>query len=212
MQDRLIEKLIAGNRSWANEIKARDPEYFTRLSREQRPMCLWIGCSDSRVPVSQALGLAPGDVFVHRNVGNIVSHTDLNCLTAIQFAVEFLRVEDIVICGHYGCGAVTAVIEDQRLGLGDYWLHGIRAIYDGLQEKLKTLGDDQGHEYVCEMNVLAQFYNICRTPIVRDAWDRGQRVSVHGLIYSISDGLLRDLGLHVSAADQVAAIMQRSQA
>ncbi|MDH3282235.1 MAG: carbonic anhydrase [Gammaproteobacteria bacterium] len=211
MKDRaLVERLIAGNRRWANEIKKGDPEFFERLSGEQKPMCLLIGCSDSRVPVDQVLGLAPGDAFVHRNVGNVVSHADLNCLSVIQFAVGVLRIEDVIICGHFGCGAVAAAIEDQRHGLIDNWLNGIRTVCDRVQEKLKTMANDQErHDYVCEMNVLAQAYNVCRTSTVRDAWDRGQRVSVHGLIYSIRDGLLRDLHLHVSAADQVAEIVER---
>ncbi len=205
----LIEEFIAGNRRWVAETLARDPEFFTRLSGGQQPSCLWIGCSDSRVPVTQILNVGPGDVFVHRNVGNIVSPVDLNCLCTIEFAVNVLKVQDVVVCGHYGCGAVKAAVEDQRHGFTDVWLQGIRTVYDAQREKLESLDGGRRHDRMCEINVLAQVGNVCKTPILRDAWESGNRVAVHGLIYDLRDGLLRDLDVHVAGDEDLTALMER---
>lgn len=208
--DGLIAKLMSGNRRWADETKQRDPEFFARLSGGQAPICLLIGCSDSRVPVSQVLGLGPGDVFVHRNIGNVVPQTDLNCLSVIQFAIEVLQIQHIVVCGHYGCAAVAAAVEDQRHGFVDNWLNGIRAVLEPVQEKINAMADDrERHDSACEINVLGQVYNVCRTSPVRDAWERGLEVAVHGLIYSIRDGLLRDLHVHVTGPSEVTTLTER---
>ena len=177
-----------------------DPEFFTRLAGQQSPRYLWIGCSDSRVPANQIVRLPPGEMFVQRNVANLVVHTDLNCLSAIQYAVEALHVEHIIVCGHYGCGGVLAALKDEKLGLIDNWLRHIQDVRTKHRSELATLGsEEERHNRLCELNVIEQASNVSQTTIVRDAWSRGQPVAVHGWIYDIHDGLLRDLGVTVDS-------------
>lgn len=198
---RLLKKLFEENRAWAEEMTREDPEFFTRLSGQQSPRYLWIGCSDSRVPANQIVRLPPGEMFVHRNVANVVVHTDLNCLSTIQYAVEALHVEHIIVCGHYGCGGVLAALEDEKLGLIDNWLRHIQDVRSKHQTELKSLSTEkERHERLCELNVIEQAANVSQTTIVRDAWSRGQAVAVHGWIYDIHDGLLRDLDVTVNSA------------
>jgi carbonic anhydrase len=201
---RMLNNLFENNRAWAAEVTRQDPEFFKRLAQQQRPGYLWIGCSDSRVPANQIVGLIPGEMFVHRNVANIVVHTDLNCLSTIQFAVEVLRVEHVIVCGHYGCGGVLAALRDDKLGLIDNWLRHVQDVRWKHRAQLEALkNDEQRHAALCELNVLEQVVNISRTSIVRDAWERGQDVAVHGWIYDIRDGLLTDLGVCVTAESEI---------
>jgi carbonic anhydrase len=196
---KLLKHLFDRNRQWARDMTAADPGFFARLSRQQAPEYLWIGCSDSRVPANQVIGLDPGEVFVHRNVANLVVHTDLNCLSVMQFAVEGLEVQHIIVCGHYGCGGVRAAMDDVEMGLIDNWLRHIQDVRDRHKAELARLADaDARANRLCELNVAQQVNNVCRTTIVRDAWKRGQELAVHGWIYSLQDGLLRDLGLCVT--------------
>jgi len=196
---RLLAHLFANNRTWAAAMTHQDPEFFKRLAQQQAPQYLWIGCSDSRVPANQIVGLMPGEMFVHRNVANVVAHTDLNCLSTIQFAVEVLRVHHIVVCGHYGCGGVLAALRGEKLGLVDNWLQHVRDLRLRHDQHLATLpSDKERHERLCELNVLEQVCNVSQTTIVRDAWQRGQELAVHGWIYDIRDGLLRDLNVCVT--------------
>jgi carbonic anhydrase len=200
-----LKHLFDKNRVWAEDVKRNDPEFFSRLSQQQAPRYLWIGCSDSRVPANQIVGLLPGEMFVHRNVGNVVVHTDLNCLSAIQFAVDVLRVEDIIVCGHYGCGGVLAALRDQKLGIIDNWLRHVQDIRSANQQDLDGLpGEEERHQRLCELNVIAQVTNVRNSPIVREAWARGQSLAVHGWIYDLSDGLLRDLDISGSRDEQPA--------
>jgi carbonic anhydrase len=193
-----IEQLILNNRAWSEDIRRRDPSFFDRLSRQQAPRFLWIGCSDSRVPANEIVGLMPGELFVHRNVANVVVHSDLNCLSVLQYAVEVLRVEHIIVCGHYNCGGVEAAWKRASLGLIDNWLRHVQDIRERHADTF-TPGITESHaiDRLCELNVLEQAANVCRTTIVLDAWRRGQPLTVHGWIYSIRNGLLRDLGLTV---------------
>ena len=200
-----LEHLFSANRTWVAAVRASDPEFFERLSHQQAPRYLWIGCSDSRVPANQITGLMPGEVFVHRNVGNVVVHTDLNCLSAIQFAVDILRVRDIIVCGHYGCSGVYAAMTGRKVGLADNWIRHIEDVRD----KHETyLGEVRGvlapTDRLCELNVLEQARNVCQTSIVREAWARGQPLTVHAWIYGVSDGLLRDLELSVGEPEDLA--------
>lgn len=191
-----VRDLFANNRAWAAEVSRRDPEFFVRLAREQAPKYLWIGCSDSRVPANEIVGLAPGELFVHRNVANLVVHTDLNCLSVLQYAVEVLRVHDVIVCGHYGCGGVKAALEDVSHGLIDNWVRHIEDVSQKHAGELGAISDPVArHDRLCELNVLEQVRNIARTTIVEDAWRRGQPLKVHGWIYAVQDGLLRDLGV-----------------
>jgi carbonic anhydrase len=196
---RVLSHLFAKNRAWAAEMIREDPEFFERLARQQTPQYLWIGCSDSRVPANQIVGLLPGEMFVHRNIANLVTHTDLNCLSAIQFAVEVLRVPHIIICGHYGCGGVGAALRDERLGLIDNWLRHVQAVQRKHRTVLNALpSDHQRQDRLCEFNVIEQVVHACQTTVVRDAWLRGQELVVHGWIYGLRDGLLRDLNICVT--------------
>ena len=202
---RMLHQLFENNRAWAAEVARQDPEFFTRLARQQEPRYLWIGCSDSRVPANQIVGLVPGEMFVHRNVGNVVVHTDLNCLSAIQFAVDVLKVRHVIVCGHYGCGGVLAALRDDKLGLVDNWLRHVQDVRSKHRVQLGALTTEaQRHATLCELNVTEQVINISRTSIVRDAWLRGQELAVHGWIYDIRDGLLRDLGVCVTAEGEIA--------
>ena len=197
-----LQHLLENNRTWAAEVSRQDPEFFTRLALQQVPQYLWIGCSDSRVPANQIVGLLPGEMFVHRNVANVVVHADLNCLSAIQFAVDVLRVGHIIVCGHYGCGGVLAALRDDKLGLVDNWLRHVQDVRRKHQDELDALPTEtERHRALCEWNVLDQVVNVSRTTVVRDAWARGQELAVHGWIYDLSDGLLRDLGMCVTADD-----------
>ena len=196
-----LAPLFARNRAWSEGIRQRDPEFFSKLSQQQSPHYLWIGCSDSRVPANQIVGLLPGEIFVHRNVANVIVHTDLNCLSVMQFAVDVLKVRHIVVCGHYGCGGVRAALRGDRLGLVDNWLRHVQDVRDKHSDLLRRCrAEDQAVDRLCELNVIEQVLNACQTSIVQDAWRRGQPLSVHGWIYALQDGLLRDLKMTVNAA------------
>jgi carbonic anhydrase len=197
----LLKDLFANNRAWAEKTTRQDPDFFTRLSNQQAPAYMWIGCADSRVPANEIVGLAPGELFVHRNVANIVVHADLNCLSVLQFAVEVLKVKHVIVCGHYGCGGVGAALRDERLGLVDNWLRHVQDVRWKNQTELDGLPTEQKrHDRLCELNVVEQVVNVSQTTVVRDAWSRGQPLSVHGWIYDLHDGLLRDLGVSVTTS------------
>ena len=195
-----LDDLFENNRAWAKSLTARDPEFFARLAQQQQPKYLWIGCSDSRVPANEIVGLPPGGVFVHRNIANVVVHTDLNCLSVVQFAVDVLHVEHIIVTGHYGCGGVNAALDGANHGLIDNWLRHIQDVADAHAHELSGIHDLQARgNRMCELNVLAQVSNVSRTTVVRDAWSRGQELAVHGWIYDLADGHLRDLGTTLTA-------------
>jgi len=199
-----LPKLFENNREWARRMKEADPDVFLKLSRIQRPDYLWVGCSDSRVPANQLLGLAPGELFVHRNVANIVVHSDLNFLSVLQFAVEVLEVRHIIVCGHYGCGGVRAALDDRAHGLIDNWLRHIRDVRAAHQQELDRLDDEEARiDRLCELNVIQQARNIAVTNIVQNAWARGTPVTIHGWIYRLNDGLLKDLGIEIRGPEQV---------
>lgn len=203
---RLLSHLFVKNRAWAAEMVRRDPEFFARLSSQQAPEYFWIGCADSRVPANQIVDLPPGEMFVHRNVANVVAHSDLNCLTALQFAVDVLRVRHVIVCGHYGCGGVLAALRSDRLGLVDNWLRYVQDVRTKYQPQLDALPTEaQRHRRLCELNVIEQVVNVSQATVVRDAWIRGQELAVHGWVYDLQDGLLRDLGLCVAADGEAAA-------
>jgi carbonic anhydrase len=207
---RLLPELFEKNRAWAAEMTLHDPQFFTRLSEQQAPQYLWIGCSDSRVPANQIVGLLPGEMFVHRNVANVVVHTDLNCLSTIQFAVDVLRVKHIIVCGHYGCGGVLAALRDDRLGLVANWLRHVQDVRWKHQSELEALESDaQRHARLCELNVVEQVVNVSNTTVVRDAWARAQELAVHGWVYDLHDGLLRDLGRCVTSEAEARTESQR---
>ncbi|MBI3828988.1 MAG: carbonate dehydratase [Planctomycetes bacterium] len=196
---RTLKELFANNQAWAARINKQDPQFFLKLSRQQLPQYLWIGCSDSRVPANEIVGLLPGELFVHRNVANLVVHTDLNCLSVMQFAVDILKVRHIILCGHYGCSGVQAALRRDRLGLIDNWLRHVQDVRQKHEQVLvKSGGDAEASNRLCELNVIEQAANICHTSIARDAWERGQELTVHGWIYGLKDGLLRDLNFTVS--------------
>ena len=194
-----LAELFERNREWATAVVAADPEFFTGLADRQAPEYLWIGCSDSRVPANQIVGLQPGDVFVHRNVANVVVHTDLNCLSVLQYAVDVLRVRHVIVCGHYGCGGVAAVLNGARHGLIDNWLRHVADVAEKHEPALASLPEEQRVDRLCELNVVEQVVNVCQTTIVEDAWNRGQALTVHGLVYGLEDGLLRDLDVSASS-------------
>jgi carbonic anhydrase len=199
-----LKTLLDSNRAWAARMRAEDPEFFKKLSRQQAPEYLWIGCSDSRVPANQVTGLAPGEVFVHRNVANVMSHGDLNCLAVMQFAVDILKVKHIIVCGHYGCGGVHAVLTGTRVGLADNWLRHVGDVALKHGELLDTIElEALRHARLCELNVIEQVVNVCQTTVVQDAWARGQALSVHGWIYGLLDGRIRELGFGVDAPDDL---------
>jgi len=194
-----LEELFKNNREWAEGIRRQDPEFFEKLARQQSPEYLWIGCSDSRVPANQIVGLLPGDVFVHRNIANMVVHTDLNCLSVMQFAVDILKVKHIIVVGHYGCSGVQAALRRTRVGLADNWLRHIQDVHEKHTRSVAAQhGENAALNRLCELNVVEQVQNVCHTTIARDAWERGQELHVHGWIYGIADGLARDLGTTVS--------------
>ena len=190
----VIKELFDNNRAWASRVTRQDPEFFLRLSAQQAPVYLWIGCADSRVPANEIVGLAPGEMFVHRNIANVVVHADLNCLSVLQFGVDVLKVQHVVVCGHYGCGGVGAALRDDRLGLVDNWLRHVQDVRWKHQQELENIPSEDGrHNRLCELNVMEQVVNVSQTTVVRDAWARGQQLEVHGWIYDLRDGLLRDL-------------------
>jgi carbonic anhydrase len=199
-----LPRLFANNRDWSKSMTDRDPQFFTRLASIQKPDYLWIGCSDSRVPANQIIGLMPGEVFVHRNVANIVAPGDLNGNSVIQFAVDMLKVKHIIVCGHYGCGGVWAALRDDRLGLVDRWLDWVRQVRDRHARLVDALPDESERwRRLCELNTIEQVMNVCRLPTVCDAWARGQELDVHGWIYDLHDGLLRDLEITVGQSDEL---------
>jgi carbonic anhydrase len=193
-----LTELFERNRAWAAAITEDDPGFFAELAERQAPEYLWIGCSDSRVPANQIVGLSPGDVFVHRNVANVVVHTDLNCLSVLQYAVDVLGVKHVIVCGHYGCGGVKAALEGTRHGLIDNWLRHVTDVGDKHAAELASLPEEQRLDRLCELNIVEQVANVSQTTIVEDAWARGQPLTVHGLVYDLHDGLLRDLGVSAS--------------
>ncbi|WP_372719568.1 carbonate dehydratase [Immundisolibacter sp.] len=200
-----LNNLLVNNRAWAERVKASDPGFFSKLTGQQRPQYLWIGCSDSRVPANQIVGLLPGDIFVHRNVGNLVHQTDLNCLAVLQYAVEVLKVRHVIVCGHYGCGAVQAALDGRPLGLIDNWLRNIETVHRACSH-IDALPADQRLDALCEHNVRAQVQSVCDSTVMRAAWAGGQDVTVHGWIYGIADGLVKDLGVsRAGLAEPVAA-------
>jgi carbonic anhydrase len=194
-----LDHLFANNKAWAGHIRQLDPDFFLKLSQQQLPSYLWIGCSDSRVPANEIVGLLPGELFVHRNIANLVVHTDLNCLSAMQFAVDILKVRHIIVCGHYGCSGVRAVLRRERLGLSDNWLRHVQDVREKHEKRLAKSGADaEVSDRLCELNVIEQVANVCQTTIALDAWERGQELTVHGWIYGLQDGILRDLNVTVA--------------
>lgn len=201
--DQEIRKLLERNRQWAESVSKKDPDFFNRLSRQQNPEYLWIGCSDSRVPANQIIDLPPGEVFVHRNVANLLYHTDMNAMSVVQFAVDVLKVKHILVVGHYGCGGVRAAITGGEFGVVDYWLHSLHALYSGHRNALKKLPLAEQVDRMCEINVKAQVANLSRTKIVQRAWKNKQPLAIHGWVYGLSDGLATDLDCSVYGLDQV---------
>jgi len=206
-----LRELLANNRAWSEGIKAEDPDFFEKLARQQTPRYLWIGCSDSRVPATQLVGLLPGDMFVHRNVANVVVHTDFNCLSVLQFAVDVLKVEHIIVCGHYGCGGVQAAMRNLQLGLIDNWLRHVQDVMHGHAAQLSSIADEAARlDRLCELNVIEQVVNVSRTTIVQSAWGRGQGLAVHGWVYGIEDGLLRDLNIRVTNQGELSSAYEEA--
>jgi carbonic anhydrase len=204
-----LTDLLENNRAWSENIRARDPNFFQNLAKQQTPRYLWIGCSDSRVPATQLVGLVPGEMFVHRNVANVVVHTDFNCLSVIQFAVEVLKVAHIIVCGHYGCGGVQAAMQNLKLGLIDNWLRHVQDVIHAHQAEISTLDEASVLDRVCELNVVQQVLNVSRTTIVQNAWDSGQELTVHGWIYGLGDGLLRELEICITNQHELAEAQAR---
>jgi carbonic anhydrase len=207
-----IEQLLENNRAWASEITRHDPGFFGRLSQQQAPQYLWIGCADSRVPANQIVGLPPGEMFVHRNVANVVVHTDLNCLSTMHYAVETLKVGHIIVCGHYGCGGVLAALRDDRQGLVDNWLRHVQDVQQKHRAEIETLPSEAvRHHRLCELNVIEQVINVSRTTVVRDAWRAGRLLAVHGWIYDVADGLLENLHVTLTSEKELARLDDRSR-
>ncbi len=206
-----LTELLKNNRAWAESIKAGDPEFFQKLAQQQNPGYLWIGCSDSRVPATQLVGLPPGEMFVHRNVANVVVHTDVNCLSVIQFAVDVLEVDHVIVCGHYGCGGVKAAMDNLQLGLIDNWLRHVQDVmHDHAAELAKIKDEALRLNRICELNVIEQVSNVSRTTIVQNAWARGQELAVHGWIYGVENGLLRDLEMCITNQRELIAAYERA--
>jgi carbonic anhydrase len=206
-----LRELLENNRVWAEGIKARDPGFFHALAEQQAPRYLWIGCSDSRVPATQLVGLVPGELFVHRNIANQVVHTDFNCLSVLQFAVDVLGVNHVIVCGHYGCGGVQAAMRNLQLGLIDNWLRHVQDVMHSHEALLSAIGDEaQRLNRLCELNVIEQALNVSRTNIVQNAWGRGQELAVHGWIYGIGDGLLRDLNIRITNRTNLSSVYEEA--
>ena len=204
-----LKHLLENNQRWSLEIRQRDPDFFSKLAAQQRPEYLWIGCSDSRVPANEIIGLMPGEVFVHRNIANLVVHTDLNCLSVVQYAVDELRVKHLIVCGHYGCGGVMAALLRKRVGLADNWLRHVQDVYAKHQAALETLPEPEQAKRLCELNVIEQVVNLCQATIVQDAWARSQELTVRGWVYGLEDGLLRDLGMIVRGLGELEGVYER---
>ena len=198
-----LESLLENNKAWAQSVNERDPQMFAKLAEQQAPKYLWIGCSDSRVPANEIVGLLPGELFVHRNVANLVKHTDINCQSVIQYAVDVLKVEHIIVCGHYNCGGIRAALGQTNAGVADYWLRSVKDAALMKREELKFLSFDDSVDRMCELNVKEQVANVAHSKIVQRAWQLGQKLEVHGWIYSIADGILKDLGVSYSSLDQI---------
>jgi carbonic anhydrase len=197
-----LDQLLSNNKDWAHRMIAKDPEFFKKLVAQQSPEFLWIGCSDSRVPANEIVGLLPGELFVHRNVANVIVHTDLNSLSVLQFAIDVLGIKHIIVCGHYGCSGVHAALERRRVGLADNWLRHVQDVHQKHERYLgEVLPSKERRDRLCELNVLEQVINVCQTTIVQDAWERGQGLTVHSWVYSLEDGIVRDLGMAVSQPD-----------
>ncbi|MEP6990935.1 MAG: carbonate dehydratase [bacterium] len=210
---RSLRHLFDNNRAWAAEISRQYPDFFAGLAKQQAPKYLWIGCADSRVPANEIVGLLPGELFVHRNVANVVVHSDLNCLSVIQFAVDVLKVQHVIVCGHYNCGGVVATLRDAKLGLVDNWLRHVHDVRLKHQEQLDLLPDEARRiSRLCELNVIEQVVNVSQTTVMRDAWARGQDVSVHGWVYDVRDGLLCDLGMCISSPEELPASAEAARA
>lgn len=204
-----LDRLIASNKEWADKINLENPEFFAKLSQQQNPEYLWIGCSDSRVPANQIVGLMPGEVFVHRNVANQVIHSDLNCLSCVQFAVEVLKVKHIIVCGHYGCGGVQAAYKNQRHGLVDNWLSHVKDVHYKHRDELKELNDKEAQDRLCELNVIEQVRNLARTTVIRDAWQNGQELVLHGFVYGLHNGLINDLSIDIGSFEDLRAQLKQ---
>ena len=207
-----IQQLLANNRRWAAQVHADDPDFFSNLAQQQSPKFLWIGCSDSRVPANQILGLPPGEIFVHRNIANLVVHTDLNCLSCLQFGVDVLKVEHIIVVGHYGCAGVAAALTQRRIGLADNWLRHIQDIRLKHALHLETLPEERRADRLCELNVIEQVVNVAQTTVIQDAWDRHQPLAIHGWAYTLHDGLIRDLGIDLTSHSTITPAYQRALA
>ena len=206
-----VESLLERNRAWSRRVKEADPEFFEKLAELQAPEYLWIGCSDSRVPSNQIVGLPPGAIFVHRNVANVVAHADINCLSVLQYSVEVLRVKHVIVCGHYGCGGIAAAMTNREYGLIDNWLRNIKDVYIAHQGELEAIADPAARaERLCELNVIAQVNNTATTTIVQNAWRSGQPLSIHGLVYSLRDGVLKDLGVRISSPEELPGVYRLS--
>ena len=207
-----VDDLLRNNRDWAEGVCRDDPDFFERLSRQQAPKYMWIGCSDSRVPANQIMGLAPGEVFVHRNIANVMVHTDLNCMSVIQFAVDVLEVRHILVVGHYGCGGVHAALHGQRVGLADNWIRHVGDVAQKHGTLLEAIPQDRRDDALCELNAIEQAENVCLTTVIRDAWARGQKLAVHGWVYSLADGVVRELGMDVDSPEALDAVYAQALA
>ncbi len=209
--DRALRQLVANNREWAASMIRQDPDFFKKLVAQQTPEFLWIGCSDSRVPANEIVGLDPGELFVHRNVANVIVHTDLNSLSVLQFAIDVLQIKHVIVCGHYGCSGVHAAMDRRRVGLADNWLRHVQDVHIKHMDYLpETLDQKERRNRLCELNAIEQVINVCQTTIVQDAWDRGQDLTIHSWVYSLEDGLVRDLGMAVSNAESLAPQLAES--
>ena len=207
---RVLKHLFENNDTWAKNMTTHDPGFFKKLAAQQTPEYLWIGCADSRVPANEIIGLPPGEVFVQRNIANLVIHTDINCLSVIQYAVEVLKVKHVIVCGHYGCGGVLAAMQNREFGLIDNWLRHLKDIYHKHEKTLSSLPDKARYDRFCEINVIEQVHNICHTTMVQRAWQKGQPLSVHGWIYGLEDGRLKDLGVCITDPGEIARVYQMS--
>ena len=207
----MLSHLFQQNQAWAGRMRVQDPDFFTKLTNQQSPEYLWIGCSDSRVPANQIVDLLPGDLFVHRNVANVVVHSDLNCLSTMQFAADVLKVKHIIVCGHYGCGGVRAALNDVRLGLADNWLRHVQDVRHKHSDEINAIADEaQRWARLCELNVIEQVLNVSQTTVVQDAWQRQQRLSVHGWIYGVHNGLIRDLNVSMSGSTNTLDVYRKA--
>ena len=205
MAAHMLTTLFENNQAWVDRVTGEDPDYFSRLAQQQTPHYLWIGCSDSRVPANQIVGLESGQMFVHRNIANVVTHTDLNCLSVLQFALDVLKIQHVIVVGHYGCSGVRAALESTRVGLADNWLRHVQDVAAKYQSQLNQLADkEQRLNRLCELNVIEQVLNVCKTTVVEDAWERGQTLAIHGWIYALADGLLRDLNVTITSRAMLA--------